>query len=128
MRQIADCHLYGILDLGYVEESELKSVLSKMLEGGVDVVQLRAKNVPVEKIEGYTAELLPICRNAGIPLIINDYPEIAATFAVDGVHVGQDDQPIEEVREIVGSEMLVGKSTHSLDQARAASQEPGIDY
>tara|TARA_R110002096_G_scaffold159011_5_gene324629 strand:- start:6978 stop:7613 length:636 start_codon:yes stop_codon:yes gene_type:complete len=128
MRNIADCHLYGILDLGYVDESRLPSVLSEMLEGGVDVVQLRAKNATESKIEALAAELLPLCRRAEVPFIINDFPGIAAKVGVDGVHVGQDDQPISEVREIVGEEMLVGKSTHSLDQARAASRETGVDY
>lgn len=128
MRTIADCHLYGILDLGYVEEAILKPVLDEMLEGGVDVVQLRAKNVTEAKIESFAAELHPACQAAGVPFIINDHPDIAARIGVDGVHVGQDDQPIDEVREIVGEGMLVGKSTHSLDQARAASREPGIDY
>ena len=128
MRNIADCHLYGILDLGYVDESRLPSVLNEMLEGGVDVVQLRAKNATESKIEALAAELLPLCRRAEVPLIINDFPRIAAKVGVDGVHVGQDDQPISEVREIVGEEMLVGKSTHSLDQARAASRETGVDY
>ncbi len=128
MRTIADSYLYGILDLGYVPSAHLSEVLAKMLSGGVDIVQLRAKNLPEAEIEAMAGELLPQTREAGIPLIINDFPEIAAKLEADGIHVGQDDRSIAEVRQIVGPDMIVGKSTHSLGQARAANEEPGIDY
>jgi thiamine-phosphate pyrophosphorylase len=72
-------------------------------------------------------EILPICRAAGVPFIINDYPELAAELDADGVHVGQDDGPLAAAREMIGSGKIIGRSTHSLVQARAALDE-GFDY
>ena len=128
MKAIADCRLYGILDLGYVPKSGLTQVLGHMLRGGVDVVQLRAKNHPEAEIEAMGREVLPMTREAGIPLIVNDFPHIAGKLGAEGVHVGQDDLPAGEVRAIVGPNAIVGKSTHSLAQARAAQSDPEIDY
>jgi thiamine-phosphate pyrophosphorylase len=72
-------------------------------------------------------EIFPICRAAGVPFIINDYPELAAELDADGVHIGQDDGPLAAAREIIGSGKIIGRSTHSLAQARAALDE-GFDY
>jgi thiamine-phosphate pyrophosphorylase len=128
MRPIADCKLYGILDLGYVKREKVVSTTQQLLDGGVNVLQLRAKGFDPAVIESMALEMLPLTRDAGTPLIINDFPEIAAKVGADGIHVGQDDIKIARVREIVGHEMLVGKSSHSLDQARAAAGEAGVDY
>ncbi len=68
-------------------------------------------------------EILAVTREAGIPLIINDHPQIAADIGADGVHVGQDDLPVAEARKLLGPGRIVGKSTHSLEQARAAFAE-----
>jgi thiamine-phosphate pyrophosphorylase len=62
-----------------------------------------------------------------VPFIINDYPEIAAQLGADGVHLGQDDGDLAAVKKIVGDETMIGRSTHSLDQARRAAAE-GADY
>lgn len=119
--------LYGILDLGYVELSKALSVAEQMIDGGVDLIQLRAKGRDLAEISKIAAELHPITQERGVPLIINDHPEIAASIGAEGVHVGQDDLPIAEVRTIVGPDCVVGKSTHSLDQAIHAFYE-GADY
>ena len=128
MRGIVDCKLYGILDLGYVDRENVASTTQQLLVGGVDVLQLRAKGFALVDIEAIAREILPLTQNAGTPLIINDHPEIAARVGADGVHIGQDDQEVAAVRKIVGAEMILGKSTHSPDQARAAAGEPGVDY
>ena len=98
-----------------------------MIEGGVDLIQLRGKNKSISELMEVSAELHRLTANSSTPLIVNDYPEIATRAPVEGVHVGQDDAPIETVREKVTRDILVGKSTHSLDQARAAERE-GADY
>jgi len=123
MRAIADCRLYGILDLGYVTAQAAPGVLAAMLEGGVEIVQLRAKNVPEQEIARLAEQALPLTRAAGVPLILNDYPELAGRLGVDGVHVGQDDLPVAEARRLAGGAALVGKSTHSIAQAEAALGE-----
>jgi len=98
-----------------------------MIEGGVDLIQLRAKESPVAEIIDLAGRLHKLTSAAGIPLIVNDYAEVAAQVPVDGVHVGQDDDSIAHARKKAGRQVLVGKSTHSMEQAVAAERE-GADY
>jgi thiamine-phosphate pyrophosphorylase len=119
--------LYGILDLGYVEPGACRKMAEALVDGGVDLLQLRGKNQSPQEIEKLAVELRPILSERGVPLIINDHPRIARSVGADGVHLGQDDLPIAEARKIVGPECAVGKSTHSLDQAIRAFYE-GADY
>ena len=98
-----------------------------LVNGGIDLLQLRAKTLPVREIEKLAEELRAVTSRHGVPLIINDHPEIAGSVRADGVHLGQDDRSIAEAREIVGSDCAIGKSTHSLDQAIRAFYE-GADY
>jgi thiamine-phosphate pyrophosphorylase len=119
--------LYGIVDLGYAAPSALVRVTAEMIEGGIDVIQLRAKGRSEGEVRDWSEKLLPVCREAGVPFIINDHAAIAAAIGADGVHVGQDDAPMNKVREIVGDEMLVGRSTHSLAQAAVAAADPRTD-
>jgi thiamine-phosphate pyrophosphorylase len=98
-----------------------------LIEGGVDLLQLRAKGRAPDEIEKLATRILPHTRKAGVPFIINDHPAIARSVGAQGVHLGQDDSSIAEAREIVGSECAVGKSTHTLDQAIRAFYE-GADY
>jgi thiamine-phosphate pyrophosphorylase len=121
------CRLYGIFDLSYVASSEAEEVVGQMIDGGVDIIQLRAKTQSPAEIAKNAAELHAITARRGVPLIVNDYPEIAREVGAEGVHVGQDDLSIAKVREIVSPECVVGKSTHSFDQAIRAFEE-GADY
>ncbi|MCW1922089.1 thiamine phosphate synthase [Luteolibacter arcticus] len=118
---------YAILDLGYVAAAAAEAVSRALLAGGADLLQLRAKGHPSVEIERLARRLLPLCRDAAVPFIVNDHPEIAMAVGADGIHIGQDDGSLAAVREIVGPGMLVGRSTHSPDQARAALAE-GFDY
>lgn len=124
---LATATLYGILDLGYVARQDLEQRTQDLCDAGVDVVQLRAKGHSPEDILAMARSVQSIVKNAAIPFIINDFPEIAASIQADGVHIGQDDGSLAQVRAIVGTQMLVGRSTHSVDQARAALAE-GFDY
>jgi thiamine-phosphate pyrophosphorylase len=127
MTSLHECRLYGIIDLGYVERRDAARIVEQMIEGGVDLIQLRAKEKSISKLMELSAELLELTVKSFTPLIVNDYAEIARQVPVEGVHVGQDDDPIEIVRQKAAREILVGKSTHSLEQARAAQGE-GADY
>ena len=119
--------LYGILDLGYVPLENCEMMTRLMLEGGVQILQLRAKNVPKESLPPLARQIAPICRAHDVPFIINDYPELVADCEADGVHVGQDDISVADARRLAGPNKIVGLSTHSLEQAVAAvSQAP--DY
>ena len=122
----ADWKLYAILDLGYVAKPDRVATTLKLIAGGADVLQLRAKGRDIGEIRDVAKEIFPICRATGVPFIINDYPELSAELDADGVHIGQDDGPLAAAREIIGSGKIIGRSTHSLAQARAALDE-GFD-
>ena len=123
--------LYGILDAGYVAESDMVSAAEAMLRGGVGILQLRAKgyaeSAVLELFQKKLSSLQPLCREYGVPLIVNDFPAVAVAVGADGVHIGQDDGSLGQARAIVGDEMIVGRSTHSPEQALAARDE-GFDY
>jgi thiamine-phosphate pyrophosphorylase len=114
--------LYGILDLGYVLTNNALAIAEKMLDGGVQLLQLRAKESPRE-IRSLARELAPLCHAYKVPLILNDHPEMVAQTGADGAHVGQDDASAVVARELAGEDALIGKSTHSLSQALTARQE-----
>jgi thiamine-phosphate pyrophosphorylase len=122
-----DAVLYAIIDLGYVSVEDAPGVLEKLIAGGVDVVQLRGKNQSIDELISLAKKLRPVTAAAKIPLIVNDYARIAERVDVQGVHVGQDDESIENVRKTVERPIVVGKSTHSVEQAIAAERE-GADY
>jgi thiamine-phosphate pyrophosphorylase len=127
MSPLYDCRLYGIIDLSYVNARGAAGIVEQMIEGGVDVIQLRAKSQPLVEVVHLAADLHDVTARFSTPLIVNDYAAIAAEVPVEGVHVGQDDDPIKIARQKAGREVLVGKSTHSIEQARAAQRE-GADY
>ena len=134
LTELRDSFLYGILDLGYIAPAALESVSETMCAAGVDVLQLRAKGFHEHEIEAFALRLVAITGEAGVPLIINDFPELVPTAGAQGAHVGQDDRSVADARWRAGRALarevppsLIGKSTHSLAQALAA-QEEGADY
>ena len=98
-----------------------------MIDGDVDLIQLRVKEYSVEEIVDLAGKLHEVTSAAGVPLIVNDHAEVAAKVPVEGVHLGQDDDSLAHARKKAGRHVLVGKSTHSLEQAVEAERE-GADY
>ncbi len=127
LRNLNDCRLYGILDLSYVDILDVPRVAEAMIEGDVDLIQLRGKQRSIDELVDLATELHKITCRSSIPLIVNDHPDIAGKVPVEGVHVGQQDDSVAIAREKAGRELLVGKSTHSLEQAITAQYE-GADY
>ena len=127
MRALSDCQLYGVLDLSYVVASDIARVAETLVQGDVDLIQLRGKETSIDQLVDLARELHQITSQASIPLIVNDHAEVAREVPVEGVHVGQEDDSIAVARAKVGRPILVGKSTHGLEQARAAQSE-GADY
>jgi len=119
--------LYGILDLGYVAEKRLVPVGQAMIAGGVDIVQLRAKGRSGAEVLAMARLLRPIFLGTETLFIVNDYPEAAREAEADGVHIGQEDGLVSDVRKRLAPGQLVGKSSHSVEQAVAAAGE-GADY
>jgi thiamine-phosphate pyrophosphorylase len=102
-------HLY--LCVGH--RDDLATFLPAVLRGGVDVVQLREKDLDDECRKADAAIMVPICRDFGVPFIMNDSPELALSVGADGVHVGQEDASVSHCRALLGHEAIVGLSTHS---------------
>ena len=128
MRALRECRLYGIIDLGYIPRlRDCTRMAEQMVSGGVDVIQLRGKGKSIEELMNLASEIHEITVRSDTPLIVNDHAEIAARVPVEGVHVGQDDDSIPVARQKAGRDLIIGKSTHSLDQAHAAHGE-GADY
>ncbi len=128
MRALRECRLYGIIDLGYIPRlRDCNRIAEQMVSGGVDLIQLRGKGKSIEELMNLASEIHEITVRSNTPLIVNDHAEVAARVPVEGVHVGQDDDSIPVARQKAGRDLIVGKSTHSLDQAHAAQGE-GADY
>ena len=127
MKTLAEARLYGIVDLGYVPAEGAPVAAELLLEGGVDVLQLRAKGAERGMIVALAGEIHALTEAAGVPLIINDFPELLPEVPAEGAHVGQDDMTVAEARAAAGRPVIIGKSTHSVGQARAAAEE-GADY
>jgi thiamine-phosphate pyrophosphorylase len=119
--------LYGIVDLGYVAVDRVATVTAELLQGGVDVLQLRAKEYSKLDVVRCAEAMLPVTRRFAVPLILNDYPDLLREVDAEGCHVGQEDGSISEARELAGRSCIVGRSTHSIEQATAAQKE-GADY
>ncbi len=97
------------------------------ISGGAEVLQLRGRDVPEKELHRLALELRELTKELGTVFIINDSPDIAKEVQADGLHIGQEDIPIEEARRLVGNDRLIGFSAHSLQEARHA-QALGADY
>jgi thiamine-phosphate pyrophosphorylase len=95
------------------EASALPALVRGAIAGGVDIVQLREKHLADDELAAVANAARALCERLGALLIINDRPNVALQVGADGVHVGQEDMPVAEVRELVGPEMLIGLSTHA---------------
>jgi thiamine-phosphate pyrophosphorylase len=102
-------------------------VAEEALLGGADCLQLREKNLESGELLNRAQQLVKLCHEHSALCIINDRADIAVLAKADGVHVGQDDLPAAAARKIVGPDMLVGVSTHNIEQAKTAVRE-GADY
>ncbi|HEX3542586.1 MAG TPA: thiamine phosphate synthase [Acidimicrobiales bacterium] len=109
------------------DRADLASFLAACIRGGVDVVQLRDKELEALPLLRRAEVAIDVCRQFGVPFILNDRPDLALACRADGVHVGQDDAPPWLAREILGPGALVGRSTHAPAELRAAAGEP-VDY
>mgnify|MGYP001198510735 CR=1 FL=1 len=124
---VPDWKLYVITGNQYFEGRALVDIVAQAIEGGAGVIQLREKNMSTGQLVVAGRSIREITRNAGVALIINDRVDIAMAVDADGVHIGQQDMDIADVRKIIGPHKLVGVSTHSVLEAKLA-EEAGADY
>ncbi|HYZ93453.1 MAG TPA: thiamine phosphate synthase [Actinomycetota bacterium] len=100
-------------------------LLQSVIEAGVDVVQLRMKDADAAEIIEIGDQFRGECERANVLFVVNDRPDIALALGADGVHLGQDDVPPAVARDIVGPDVVIGRSTHSIDDIERARQEHG---
>ena len=117
--------LYLITDNN--EDGKLLSKVEAALTGGAKTVQYRAKEIRPDDRRAMAGQLCELCHRHDALLIINDFPELAQEVDADGVHLGQDDMPAVQARQIVGRNKLIGVSTHSVEEALTAEAQ-GADY
>ena len=103
--------------------ADVLSLAGRCAAGGADCIQLRAKDIGDDELFALAVEFVKVCKDAGVLGIINDRVDIAAAAGADGVHLGRNDLPIEEARKLQLTPLIIGKSTHSLEQLRAACDE-----
>lgn len=109
------------------DRPDLAAFLAACIRGGVDIVQLRDKVLDARPLMERARLALSVCRDHGVPFVLNDRPDLALEVGADGVHVGQDDAPAALARRILGAEAVVGLSTHDPGQLDASRAEP-VDY
>lgn len=102
-------------------------VAEAVVEGGADCIQLREKQLDATELLDRTHQLVALCRPKGVSVIVNDRPDVALLGEADGVHLGQTDLPCNEVRKLVGTQLIIGVSTSNLDEAKQALAD-GADY
>lgn len=119
--------LYAVTDRFWVGKQSLYEQVEDALKGGVTCVQLREKTLDEANFLKEAREIRQLCKRYGVPFLINDNLEVAIACGADGVHVGQDDLPVTEVRRRVGDGMIVGVSAHNVEEAKRAVAG-GADY
>jgi thiamine-phosphate pyrophosphorylase len=124
--RLADAQLCVLVTDALCRHSLVGTVKEAIL-GGAQMIQLREKNIDDRILLARAREVRQVTRSAGAIFIVNDRPDIARIVEADGVHLGQDDLPIQEARRILGPDALIGVSTHNLEQVRRAVLE-GADY
>ncbi len=112
--------LYAVTDRAWTGRQSLYEQVESALKGGVTCVQLREKELNEDDFLSEAMELAALCRRYGVPFFVNDNVEIAVKCHADGIHVGQEDMGAAQVRQRVGSDMIIGVSVHSVEEALEA--------
>ncbi|MEU7836336.1 MULTISPECIES: thiamine phosphate synthase [unclassified Nonomuraea] len=124
---LSDARLYLCTD-GRRERGDLAEFLDAVLAAGVDIVQLREKGLEAREELALLEVFRDACDRHGRLLAVNDRADIAYAARPDVLHLGQDDLPVKVAREILGDDVFIGRSTHSVAEASAAAVEEGVDY
>jgi thiamine-phosphate pyrophosphorylase len=122
-----DSTLYVVLDRTAALGRDLEDLLAAVIDGGCRMVQLREKEWPSGRVWPLARRLRARCARAGVVFIVNDRVDLAVAVEADGVHLGQEDLPARAARPLLRPGMILGVSTHGVEQARAA-RDDGADY
>jgi thiamine-phosphate pyrophosphorylase len=127
VQTLLDTDIYGITAEEYSLGRSNIEVVALMIDAGIKIIQYREKEKKTRQKYEECLQIRKMTRDAGVMFLVNDHVDLALLVNADGVHIGQDDLPPEQVREIVGHQKIIGLSTHSPDQAEAAVKA-GVDY
>lgn len=119
--------LYAVTDRSWTGAQTLYEQVESALKGGATCVQLREKDMGFDAFLAEAIQIKELCGKYGVPLIVNDSVEVALRCGADGVHVGQEDMEANDVRAMVGPDMIVGVTAKTIEQALAA-QRAGANY
>ena len=119
--------LYAVTDRAWTGRQTLYEQIESALQGGATMIQLREKNLSDEDFIREAIQVKALCSRYNVPLIINDRPVVALKSGADGVHVGIEDQPVEEIRRAAGKGFIIGATAKTVEQAQKA-QAAGADY
>ena len=125
--KLEDCVLYAVTDTSWLRGQTLAQQVEAALKGGVTMVQLREKELEGEALEQEAGEILALCRQYGVPLLINDDVMLAKKIGAEGVHVGQSDMAAAQARAILGPDAIIGVTARTIEQAQEA-EKAGADY
>lgn len=125
--QKKDMLLYAVTDRSWLNGKTLYEEVHEAIMGGATMIQLREKNLDEESFLAEAKQIKELCARYHIPLIINDNIDVALKINADGVHVGQDDMNVLNVRKILGPNKIIGVSAHNVTEAVAAV-DAGADY
>jgi thiamine-phosphate pyrophosphorylase len=120
--------LYVITDEKLIPRKRFVETVEKAIKGGAKIVQLREKQSSGEEILRLAEELLKLTRKYNVPLIINDYLELARDIGAEGVHLGQHDTSLAEARKVLGNRAIIGVSCYSSIERGIEAHEEGADY
>jgi thiamine-phosphate diphosphorylase/hydroxyethylthiazole kinase len=116
-----DLSVYLVTDSGLLPSgADLASTVASAIKGGVTIVQLREKNLETAPFVERAKQVLKVCRASNVPLLINDRVDVALAVDADGIHVGQDDMPVNEARRLLGPNKIIGVTVETVEQAIAA--------
>lgn len=121
------CILYAITDRTWLNGRSLEDVVEQSLMGGVDIIQLREKNLDFNSFLESAIKIKKLTEKYNVPLIINDNIEVCRQSNADGVHIGQGDTPLSKARKILGKDKIIGVTAKTIQQALEA-QLNGADY
>lgn len=119
--------LYAVTDRTWAKDVTLMEQVKQALEGGITFLQLREKQLMEEEFMKEAQEMKKLAVEYKIPFVINDNIKVAQKVNADGVHIGQDDMSVEEARQILGEDKIIGVSAHNVEEAMKA-QQGGADY
>ncbi len=127
MKHVLDTDIYGITGEEFSKGRNNLDVVTRMIQAGIRIIQYREKEKHMGERYRECLAIREMTKKAGVTFIVNDHVDLALAVSADGIHVGQDDLPIDVIRRMTGGAMIVGLSTHSPDQAERAVAA-GVDY